>query len=197
MKRPVVGTIALLLILAGGLFLAWQYKDSARENGTRSTSGAAARSAIQASFGIILPSTASGAYCFEEDLEKTKMAFCRFDIPTIDLPGILDQRREGDLKFPSSTDLKTDGETLGQMGAQRDSRRPWWNVDRTDSGTGGGTAGDSRTLRNPNCAQKMGLRNMGAAQLRWRVQVCVGDLDAMTARVYIAFSEEPAAGQGD
>ena len=196
MKRPVVGSIALVLILAGGLYLAWQYKDRVREDGTRATSGAAARSAIQASFGIILPATASGVYCYEEDLEKTKMAFARFDIPTIDLPTILDQRRDGDLAFPMASDLKVDGETLGQMGAQRDARRPWWNVDRTDSGAGSGASADSRTLRNPTCAQKLGVRNSGSAQLRWRVQVCAGDLDSMTSRVYIAFSEEPTAGQG-
>ncbi|HSI34547.1 MAG: hypothetical protein ACAI43_20390 [Phycisphaerae bacterium] len=194
MKHPVLGTLALLAILAGGLYAAWWYKGQPLEmGGTRATQGAGARSALQASMGLILPPSASDVYAYEEEAERTKLVFARFDIPAVDLPALLDQRRDAELTFPSAADLKADADVLGQMGAQRDARRAWWNVDGAEAASGTGAV---RTPRNFRCAQKMGQRNSGVAKIRWRVQVCAGDLDAMTSRVFIAFSEEAVGKEG-
>jgi hypothetical protein len=173
MKRPIIGTISILALLAGGLYVGWNYRDKVPE-ATRNSYGPAARSAIQASLDLILPPTSGEVYCYEEDVERTKLVFARFDVPTLELPALLADQPQ----FPALADLAADPALLSGMIAQADpARRAWWQPEQ---------------LRNPTCAQKSGKRNAQPAVLKWRVQVCVAPLSAQTTRVYVAFSEEPA-----
>jgi hypothetical protein len=182
MKRPVLGTISILLLLAVGLYLGlYQFRDrvpggTAGTDGNRSYSGAAARSAIQANLDLIVPATAGTVYCQDEDLERTKLVFARFDVPTIDLPSLLDQRPI----FPAYADLKPDPVITRAMAAQADAtQRPWWDLKPEAKETLAG--------------HKSGKRNAAPAVLKWRIQVAAIPLPGGASRVYIAFSEEPAA----
>ncbi len=177
MKHPVVGTIALLAILAGGAYIGWQFKDR-RVEGVRNTSGPAARAALQASLGLELPRSAYDPSCFEEDLEKTKLVFAGFDIPAIELPDLLSQLHDSNLTLPGFQELTSDNtlfESMKLQSSKVDPRHVWWKLEE---------------LKNPRCASRTGRRNSN--QLVWRVQVCAGETSASNYRVYLAFSEEPA-----
>jgi hypothetical protein len=174
MKRPLISTISILALLAGGLYVGWNYRDKATD-ATRNYYGPAARSAIQASLDLIVPPSAGDVYCYEEDVEKTKLVFARFDIPAFEVAPLLAQQPQ----FPAASDLAADPALLTGMIAQADpARRAWWQPEQ---------------LRNPTCAQKSGKRNASPALLKWRVQVCAAPLSSQTTRVYVAFSEEPTA----
>jgi hypothetical protein len=176
MKRPLLGTISIFVLLAGGLLLGWNYRDRIPE-GARNSAGPAARSSIQASLDLILPPTAREVYCFEEDVERTKLVFARFDVSTIELAPLLAEQPQ----FPSVGDLTADPALLTGLIAQADpAKRAWWQPEQ---------------LRNPTCAQKSGRRNASPAVLKWRVQVCAAPMSQQMMRVYVAFSEEPVGGK--
>ena len=175
MKRPVLGTISILAILAVGLYLGYVYRDRLPES-NRNSAGPAARAAIQSSLDLLLPATAGDIRCYEEDVERAKLLFARFDVPTAELPALLDQRPI----FPAYAELKPDPELHRAMAAQADPlKRPWWDVEH---------------LKELTAAQKSGRRNAAPAVLKWRAQVAATPLGPSVTRVYIAFSEEPAAG---
>lgn len=175
MKRPVLGTISILVLLAGGLYLGlYQFRDRVEDN-ARAYSGAAARSAIQSSLELLVPPTAGNVYCQQEDVERTKLVFARFDLPTLEAPALLDQRPI----FPAYTELKADPATARAMSALADrAERPWWDLPPEP--------------RETVCGQKSGKRNAAPAVLKWRVQVAATAISPSTSRVYIAFAEEPA-----
>jgi hypothetical protein len=178
MKRPVIGTISILVLLAVGLYLGlYRFRDRV-EDGARAYSGAAARSAIQSSLELLVPPTAGNVYCQQEDVERTKLVFARFDIPTIDLPALLDQRPT----FPAYGDLKADPATARAMAALVEpGGRPWWDLNL-----------EAKELAS---GQRSGKRNAAPALLKWRVQVAALPISPSTSRVYIAFAEEPAEGK--
>lgn len=179
MNRPLVATLAVSIILAVGLYVGYKYKDKVEPNeGT--WRGPAARSKVQEYLELLLPLSASDVVCRAEELGKGKFVYIRFDVAASDLPALLEQGKgvENMPTLPSSNMLVRDQVLLSAMAALADPRsRPWWQVDQ---------------LTDPMCGQKSGTRNLGAAQLKWRVQVCYGQIPTHSARVYIAFSEEPA-----
>jgi hypothetical protein len=171
MNRPVLGTISILALLGAGFYFAWTYRNQPGPSVRRSYEEAAARSAIQAWLELPLPASAVDIHCMVEDLERTKLVYARFDIPTIDLPPLFDQPGN----YPNYGELVPNPSLLEGMKALADPQRPWWQLD----------------LPNPLCAQKSGKRNVAPAALKRRVQVCAAPLSASISRVFVAFSEEP------
>lgn len=174
MNRPVLGTISILALMGAGVYVAWNYyKDSPAAPTARTTyEGAAARSAIQAWLDLALPPSSTDVRCMVEDLERNKLVYARFDLPSVELLSLFDQPA----RYPRPGELVTDPSLLEAMKALADPQRPWWQLDSPGA----------------VCAQKSGKRNVAPATLKWRVQVCTVPLSDSTTRVFVAFSEEPA-----
>lgn len=173
MKRPLFGSICILIILGAGLYFAWEFKDSQTQPGRSAFEGAAARSAIQAWLDLPLPPTATDVHCAMEEIENAKLVYVRFDVPPIELPSLFDQQP----RFPAAIELKPDDTLFHAMSALADPLRPWWQMEQ---------------LKSVRCAQKLGKRNVAPASLKWRTQVCAAGVSPEVTRVFIAFSEEPA-----
>jgi hypothetical protein len=174
MKRPVVGTISILALLAAGVYLAFLYKDAPQDVPVRCYEGAAARAAIQSSLEFSLPPGAADVHCCIEALGRTQLVFARFDVSPIELPGLFGEQP----RYPGLDEFKADPQVRQSMAAMADASRPWWQVGRHETAT---------------FAHRSGQRNVPPAALRWRVQVATAQVSTASTRVYVAFSEEPQA----
>jgi len=172
MNRPVLGTISILALLGGGLYLASTYKDKPADPVRTNYEAAAARSAIQSWLELPLPGSASNVHCMVENLERTKLVYACFDLPTVEMVSLFDRQT----RFPMWTEMVADPALLQAMQALSDGQKPWWQI---------GQVADTV------CAQKAGKRNVAPAALKWRTQVCAIPISETTKRVFIAFSEEP------
>jgi hypothetical protein len=182
MKRPVIGTIVILALLAGGLYLGFTYRAPATD-ATRNSSGPAARAAIQASLDLMLPPTANAVQCHEQDVERAKRVYARFDVPSVELPELLEQAPI----FPKVAELKPNAELVTAMAGQSDPvKRPWWDLAQAAAPSSDGMEAGV------TAAQRSGRRNAAPAVLKWRVQMAAMPFGPGVTRVYVAFTEEPA-----
>ena len=87
MKRPVLGTLSILALLGGGIYLAVQYKDDAQSPRTADAcyEGAAARSKFMEQFDFALPASADEVRLCVEYVERTQLSYARFDVPAAEL----------------------------------------------------------------------------------------------------------------
>lgn len=185
MKNPAIGITAILLLLGGGLYVGWQYRNTGANpraglpqdlpDGNLSFSGPAARSRLEASLRLTLPPVAEHIYQFEEEIEKVKFVYAQFDLPDSYVRPVFESHAA---LLPAPDDLKSDPDLFEALRAMADPRaRPWW---------------DPGQLRDRKCAQKSGQRRTGPAPREWTVKVCAGPVGTETTRVYLVFSEGPA-----
>lgn len=177
MKRPVLGTVSILVLLGVGVFVALKYKDAPpREAPKTCYEGAAARQAILGALELALSGNARDVWCCVEMLGRTQLVFARFDVSDAELAGLFDGRS----RFPRLGDLKADLGLIRSMNELASPARPWWQVGQ---------------LANPTAAQTSGRRGAGPSAVKWRIQLCTSPLNPSGARVYVAVSEEPV-GEG-
>lgn len=179
MKKPLAAIISVAAVLGAGLYVGYKYRDQGAEYQQSGTwRGPAARSKVQEYLELILPMSAQDVLCRAEELGSGKFVYIKFDVASADVAPLLAQSRgvENIPSLPPPNSLVKDVTLQKAMAELADPRsRPWWQVDQ---------------LADAVCGQRSGTRNLGPAQLKWRVQVCYAHLNTSMARMYIAFSEE-------
>src|SRR5436190_4627017 len=126
MKRPVLGTLSILALLGGGIYLAVQYKDDAQSPRTADAcyEGAAARSKFMEQFDFALPASADEVRLCVEYVERTQLSYARFDVPAAELIALFPERS----RFPEWSDLRPDAALVEPMSVLTSPQRPWWQL---------------------------------------------------------------------
>jgi hypothetical protein len=176
MRRSLVATCAILLLLGGLWFIGYRYQRRAADAvQMRSFADQGARSFIQTSLNLILAEKAGEIYAVEESAGATYRVLARFDVPPLELPSVLQRNA----MLPGAGELKEDDATAQWIASAGDpGAREWWRPD---------------ALKGARCGQRSGRRRQGtAAAVDWRVGVCAGAGGGGYTRVYVVLEEGPA-----
>jgi hypothetical protein len=178
MRRPVLGWLLILVLLAGGLVAGVLVR---RESGTgrrvRTFAEPGSRAFIETSLRVILPATATNVTAAEDGEGASYRVLARFDVPPLEFPGVLEQNA----MLPAAAELKEDEGSLEAIRVAGDPQtRAWWQPE---------------LLQGARCGVRAGRRNRGPGAVAWRVQVCAGEAEGGYTRVYLAMDEEPGAGR--
>jgi hypothetical protein len=174
MKRPVLGTIAILILLCGGLYVGYTLQDRAPDRAvSRTFADNGARAFMDKSLRIIPPSEARDLSAAEESAGQSYSVLARFDLPPQELDSLLKQNDA----FPTAVELKDDPAVLQSVIALGDAaKRPWWQPEQ---------------LQGAHCAQRTSRRKQGTGFVKSIRYLCAGPGDAGYTRIYVALVEEP------
>jgi hypothetical protein len=173
LKRPVLGTITILVLLCGGLYVGYTLRDGgAGRPVSRAYADSGARAFIEKSLRVIVPYEARDVLAAEEGAGGSHAVLARFDLPPREVDSVLRQNET----LPQVTELKEDPAVLERMaGLAEAAKRPWWQPE---------------SLSGPQCAQRVGRRTAGSAVVTSTIYVCAGTAEAGDMRVYVALVEE-------
>ena len=181
MNRKWTGLIWVAVLLAVGLAIGYQFKDSPPQETNRTFVDSAARRKISASLlALELPSHAADVAFREESADsRSRRSFIAFTLPA----DLFDDTMRQSRLLPQPDQFKPDSALLSTILAMCDPMiRPWWRPDQ---------------MTHPLSAQASGTLDIRPAPLRWRTQVAVaseGESDASHAmrRVFAVLIEMPA-----
>ena len=173
MKRPVLGTITILVLLCGGLYVGYTLRHGgAGRPVSRAYADSGARAFIEKALRIIVPYEAREVLAAEEGAGGSHSVLARFDLPPRELDSVLRQNET----LPQATELKEDAAVLERMATLADAgKRPWWQPQR---------------LSGAQCALRVGRRTAGSSIVTSTIYVCAGTGEAGDMRVYVALVEE-------
>jgi hypothetical protein len=175
LKRPVLGTITILVLLCGGLYVGYTLRDGAAGRPvSRAYADSGARSFIEKALRVIVPYEAREVLAAEEGAGGTHAVLARFDLPPREVDSVLRQNET----LPQMAELQEDPGSLELIGALANAaKRPWWQPGR---------------LAGARCAQRVGVRRVGSSVVTSTIYVCAGTGEAGDMRVYVALVEQRA-----